>query len=213
MKLFIAAALAALTSATPSMADVIYQTATATNNSQGSFAVYGDGTDAGSNFVGAAFALTSRYSDISVGANFDQNGVGQIFVAIVPLATFNSLPTVTGANLVASLQASILGYGLLTAPASGGDASVEINAALPAGDYAAIFGSGILGATGSAGLADSNATIGSPNIFTSNNGDDAYSDFSFDTGIRVFEVPEPTSLALLSFSGVIIAAVRRRRAV
>jgi hypothetical protein len=204
-----ALALTALAVAAPASAAYVLQTATAGSGGSGSYPIYtdaavgnGDGTDGGSTFIGAGFTLGGSVSSLQVGANVDALGSGSVFAEIVALPSAGSLPPATGGNLVAWLQTHSLGEATLTAPASAGDASTVINfsSALAAGDYAVIFGSGLYGTTGGINLTDGNATIPSPNIFTSLGGD-SFQSYGYDSQIRIFAatvpVPLPAGLPLL----------------
>jgi hypothetical protein len=225
-----AGAIAALAStvllvAAPASADYVLRTATAVPGGSGDYPIYtdaaignGDGTDGGSTFIGATFSLTgSPVSALQVGANVDAYGSGQVFAEVVSVASLSSLPNVTGSNLIAWLQSNNLGEASLSAPAAAGDASTVINfsTALASGNYALIFGSGLYGTTGEINLTSGNSTIGTPNIFTSLEGD-SFQSYGSDTGIRIFAAPVPLPAALpLMASGLFagMGFLRRRRAV
>ncbi len=221
LKMIRASATAALASTAlfagaPAFAGYILQTATAVPGGSGAYPVYGDGTDAGSGFIGASFAVTgSPVTALQVGANVDAFGSGQVFAEIVSVSSLSSLPAVTGGNLVSWLQSNNLGDALLTAPTAAGDASTVINfaTALASGNYAVIFGSGLYGATGGINLTSGNTTIGTPNIFTSLGGS-SFQSYGYDSQIRIFAapVPLPAGLPLLG-SGLVagLGLLRRGR--
>jgi hypothetical protein len=86
---------------------------------------------------------------------------------------------------------------------------------LAPGNYGLVFGSGLFGANGFAGLGDGNNTIGSPFFFQSLFSDEWQS--QDPQGIRVFvlgsAVPEPSTWAmmLLGFLGLGFVFHRSRR--
>jgi len=209
----------ALLAGTPAFADLILETATAGIGGNGAYPVYtdaltgtGDGTDAGSNFIGAAFATGSPITALQVGANVDAFGSGSVFAEIVPLASLASLPDVAG-SLISWLQSNNSGDALLTAPATAGDASTVINfaTALSPGSYAVVFGSGLYGATGEINLTDGNNPTGSHNIFSSTGGDSFQPIGAQDIRIFASPVPLPAGLPLLGSALVACLAFLRRR--
>jgi hypothetical protein len=227
-----ALASAALFTGAPANASYVLQTATAVSGGSGDYPVYGDGTNANSNFVGASFAVTgSPITALQVGANIDafgtvsggsagNGGNGQIFAEVVSLSSASSLPAVPGSpgsSISTWLQANDLGHAVLTVPATAGDTSTVINfgSGLLSGYYALIFGSGLYGTTGGINLTSGNATVGTPNIFSSTFGD-TFASYGYDTGIRMFAspVPLPAALPLLA-SGLVscLGLLRRRRVV
>jgi hypothetical protein len=220
----VALASAGLFAVFPASAAYVLQTATAVPGGSGDYPIYtdatigtGDGTDGGSNFIGATFGVTgSPVSALQVGANVDGYGSGQVFAEVVSVASLSSVPTVTGGSLIAWLQSNNLGEASLSAPAAAGDASTVINfsTALSSGNYALILGSGLYGTIGGVNLTSGNSTIGTPNIFTSLGGD-SFQSYGYDTGIRIFAAPVPLPAALpLMASGLFAGAgfLRRRRA-
>ena len=72
-------------------ADYVLQTATAgTLGSSGSYVATGDGTDAGSSFIGTTFTLNSSTNTLQVGGNFDTNGIGSAFAEVVSLSSLTA---------------------------------------------------------------------------------------------------------------------------
>src|SRR5262249_34684858 len=162
-----------------------------------SYSIGTDGTDLG-NMIGASFVVASgsSFTMDSVGATFDGSfnrppgsNVQKLFVTIVSLSDGSALPSFAPGDIAAHTIASFA----FAPPPTAGDFEVSTNQLhLGPGAYAAIFGSGgLLGsdAAGQAGLADGNATIGTPNIFSNFAGTDAssWSAYGFDTGIRIYE--------------------------
>jgi hypothetical protein len=208
-------------SATPAMAD--FRTADFASPSFGSFSLGTDGSDPLDNMIGASFVVSGGvFQMVGVGANFDGNanslpglGMQKLFVAIVPLTSGTALPSFTAGAIGANALASAA----FAAPTVAGDFTIPLSINLQPGAYAAIFGSaGFLGsdAAGEEGLQDGNLTIGTPNIFN-NFGDQAWSAYGFDTGIRIFEtgavvaVTEPETFALTGLGLLALIGERRRR--
>ncbi len=193
--------------AAPVSAETYLQTATAGNPSTGSYSIYGDGTNAGSNFIGATFALSNTATIADVGATFDGYASGDpIFAAIVSVPSLAGVPAFAPSALAGNALAET------TFTPSAGDVSVALPVTLAAGTYAVVFGSGLFGATGTVGLADGNTTIGTPNIFASLT-DSSFSSYGYDTGIRIYvDAPEPTTLALFCFAVAALGFTRRRAA-
>ncbi|HTO70074.1 MAG TPA: hypothetical protein VMR31_09465 [Myxococcota bacterium] len=211
------------TVAAPAFAAEVFQTATLGASSSGSYSIGSDGSDLG-NMVGAAFVVPNGNSlDLTgVGATFDGNynllpgsGEQKIFIAIVALGDGGALPSFAPSDIGGHALASIV----FAPPTVAGDFAVPTSLVLGPGAYAAIFGGGgLLGsdAAGQAGLADGNATLGSPNVFSSFYDPGSWSSYGFDTGIRIFEtgtltpVPEPDALVLLSLGFVVLCAASAR---
>ena len=208
------------------------QTATAgTLGSSGSYVATGDGTDAGSSFIGTTFTLNSSTNTLQVGGNFDTNGIGSAFAEVVSLSSLTASGLLNGTGTVNNavvnyLQGNNLGSSVFNAPTSAGDASTVINfgTSLAAGNYALIFGSGLFGATGGSAFgapyngsvtftdtANGNVAIGSPTIFNSL-GNDNFTTYGFETDIRIFAatpVPLPAALPLM-LSGIAGFGIFRR---
>jgi len=213
-------ALAAVTgiAAAPAFAATVFETATLGAASSGSYSIGSDGSDLG-NMVGAAFVVPSggSLSLTGVGATFDGNfnlvpgsGEQKIFVAIVSLSDVSALPSFAPSDIAAHTLTSVA----FAPPTVAGDFTVSTPLTLGPGAYAVIFGGGgLLGsdAAGQAGLADGNNTIGTPNVFSSFYDPSSWSSYGFDTGIRIYGVPEPGELALLSLGLIACSALARRR--
>ena len=197
--------LAAASLALPAYAGTVYQSATATANPQGGFAIEGDGTSDNSRFIGAAFEVLQPTLVSDIGGNF-RNSRGSIFGEIIALSGLNSFPSVAAGDL----ESIALGH-IVISPAQDGDASGALSVMLEPGTYGVLFGSGLFGATGTSSLTFGNDDVGSPTLFE-NNFDLGYDVFPAD-GIRIFvdgQVPEPATLALLGFGVASLFSLRRR---
>ena len=210
-----ALAATAMLAGVPAHASVLLDTAFAVPGGSGDYPVYGDGTNGNSNFIGAAFQVTTPESALSVTANIDAYGATsggatgdggnqQAFAEIVSLSSLSSLPAVPGtpgSSISSWLVANDLGHSVFTVPSVAGDVSTVLNfsSALGAGNYAVIFGSGLYGATGGINLTSGNTTNGTPNIFSSATYD-SFASVGPDSGIRIAvasPVPLPAGLPLL----------------
>jgi len=150
----IAANLAILAAAVPASAKLVLETATYTGDDTGEYIVQ-DGR-----FIGAAFTLGATEQITNVGAQFGGFPSGTIFAAIVPLASQTSLPSFTPSDIAANAIADVV---FSVPQATAIDYSVPLSVTLSAGSYAVIFGSGVFGADGWAGLGQLNDVVGSPN--------------------------------------------------
>jgi hypothetical protein len=194
--------------AAPTKADTIFETGTFTGTDLGDYSIY-DGR-----YLGASFSITQQTTITSIGAQFGAYSYGTIFGAIVPLASLTTLP----AGSPTDLASIALGHTILSMPSQIEDVSGSLSLALAPGTYGIVFGSGLFGATGTAGIGQSNDDVGSANFFQYLAA--ASSDWlSADgEGVRLFvdgtvsAVPEPSTWAMmiLGFCGVGFLAYRRR---
>src|SRR5262245_33619372 len=133
--------------AAPAFSAVVYQTATSSGPSSGSYSIGTDGTDLG-NMIGASFVVASgsSFTMDSVGATFDGSfnrppgsNVQKLFVTIVSLSDGSALPSFAPGDIAAHTIASFA----FAPPPTAGDFEVSTNQLhLGPGAYAAIFGSG-----------------------------------------------------------------------
>jgi hypothetical protein len=97
----------------------------------------------------------------SIGAQFGAYSYGTIFGAIVPLASLTSLP----AGSPKGLGSIALGHTILAMPSQIQDVSGSLSLTLAPGTYGIVFGSGLFGATGTAGIGQYNDDVGSAEFF------------------------------------------------
>jgi hypothetical protein len=201
----IAANLAIFASPVPASAKLVLETATYTGDDTGEYIVQ-DGR-----YIGAAFTLGATEQITSVGGQFGGYPGGSIFAAIVPLASQTSLPSFAPSEIATNALADVV---FSVPQATAIDYSVPLSVTLSAGSYAVIFGSGVFGAEGFAGLGYLNNVVGSPdwvNSFYEN----AWDADSYD-GVRITltAAPELSTWAMLiiGFAGVgAVFSVRSRR--
>ncbi len=198
---------AATMSSSPSKADVLYQSASYSGVDTGEYILHGD------DLIGAAFTLSQTTSITAIGAQFGGYPSGSIFGAIVSLNPQTLLPSFAKSDLVSNSLAHVV---FAVPQATAIDLSQPLSLTLGPGTYGVVFGSGLFGATGYAGLGGQNDPVGSSTLFRSFFSD-GWSDFS-DNGVRLFvegqvaAVPEPSTWAmlLLGFAGTGYLAYRRR---
>jgi len=199
----------------PAKADTVFQTATYTGVDNGEFVI--QSTPNFMRFVGASFTINQQTDITGIGAQFGGFPSGTIFGAIVPLASLTALPAGSPSQLesisVADVEFSV----------SGGihDILQPLSVTLNPGTYGVIFGSGLFGTSGFAGLGDGNATVGSPNFFDFQQVASPDWKVLNADGVRLFvegnvvtAVPEPSTWAMmiLGFAGIGVMTYRRRPA-
>ncbi|MDN3275906.1 PEP-CTERM sorting domain-containing protein [Frankia sp. RB7] len=197
--------------AAPTKADTIFETGTFTGTDLGDYSIY-DGR-----YIGASFTVTQQTMINSIGAQFGAYSYGTIFGAIVPLASSTSLP----AGSPTDLASIALGHTILSMPSQIQDVSGSLSLTLAPGTYGIVFGSGLFGATGTAGIGQNNDDVASADFFQYLAA--ASSDWlaADGEGVRLFvdgtvsAVPESSTWAmmLLGFFGVGFLAYRRRNQV
>jgi hypothetical protein len=199
--------------ATPASAGVVFETAGYTGQDTGEYIL------SDSDFIGAAFTLSTTTNITGIGAQFGGFPSGQIFGAIVPLTSGSAFP----AGASTDLASIALGHVLFSVPeATAIDLITPFSLTLGPGTYGVIFGSGQFGATGFAGLGFENTPVGDPNMFRSLFSSD-WEAFS-DAGVRlvvegdavgdVAETPLPGALPLFATGLAVfgLAARKRKRA-
>ncbi len=192
------------------LGDVLYQSAT--NVLSGSMTnPSGVGTDS-SFFSGVNFHVSTSEHVSQIGGNFGDfvsPGNGEIFGALVPVASLTSPP------VPADLSSNVLATTLITLPAAGQSADVfgNLSLDLAPGFYGIVFGSGKFGATGGTlAVTKWDAVAANNGIFQTyalRQSDGAF--FTQAPGARyvvIGTVPEPTSAAMI---GVAATALLRRR--
>ena len=198
----------------PARGDVLYQSAT--NVLSGSMTnPSGVGVDS-SFFSGANFHLSTSAHLSQIGGNFGDfvsPGNGQVFGAVVPVASLTSPP------VPADLSSNVLATTLITLPAAGQSADVfgNLSLDLTPGFYGIVFGSGKFGATGST-LAITKwdavaANTGGVQTYALRQSDGAF--FTQAPGARyvaIGTVPEPSSaIAVVGVAATAALSRRRRR--
>lgn len=196
-----------ITSVVPSKAAVVFESASFTGIDTGEFIVQTD------RFIGAAFTITQTTAITGIGAQFGGFPSGTIFGAIVPLSSPTAFPSFLPSQLAGASLADVV----FSVPGGTHDLTEPLSVILAPGSYGLVFGSGLFGANGFAGLGDGNTTIGSPFFFQSLFSDQWQS--QDPDGIRVFvlgsAVPESSTWAmmLLGFAGLGFAFRRSPRKV
>ena len=169
-----------------------YETASFVDESvsQGDYSI-----DSGT-FLGATFKVASSETLTSVGGNFTAYSDGSLFAAVLN----------GSGNVVAETTFTPLG----------GDQAVALAAALTAGNYSVVFGSGLYGATGTSGLVSGQNVEGNPAIVSyagSLTGPaTAFSDNSLRVTMVTAPVPEPGALVLCATGIAFLFIASRRRA-
>lgn len=112
----------------------------------------GGGFDAdGDQFLGSRFSITDTVQVTAIGGHISlAAGIGDLFGAIVSLAGPNALPSGN------PFDATTLASTVFTLSPPSSDVLIPLSVMLDPGDYAVIFGSGQLGATGGFGVMPGN---------------------------------------------------------
>lgn len=139
----------------PTKANTIFETGTFTGSDLGDYSIYD------SRYYGASFTITQQTTITSIGVQFGAYSYGTIFGAIVSLASLTSLP----AGSPTDLASIALGHTILSMPSQIQDVSGSLSLTLVPDTYGIVFGSGLFGATGTAGIGQSNDDVGSADFF------------------------------------------------
>ena len=206
---FVAIALLLSTAATPTFADTIYQSATYTGNDTGEYIL----TDY--DLIGGAFTVTGKTSITAIGAQFGGYPSGSIFGAIIAVDPTTGIPLYSKSQL----ETNNFGHVVFSVPqVTATDLAIPLSLTLDTGTYGVVFGSGLFGTTGNAGLGYLNDTISPDGVFRSFFSD-GYQTFA-DSGVRVFvegeavaAVPEASTWAmmLVGFVGIGFMTYREKR--
>jgi len=190
---------------TPANAGTVFESATYTGNDTGEYIL------SENDLIGAAFTLTKTTTIWKVGAQFGGFPGGDIFAAIVPLASPTSFPGAPSDQL-SSISLADVEFSVPTAVAVDLKVKLPTPLTLGPGSYAVIFGSGQFGATGFAGLGDENDPSGTPFLFRSFFSTD-WAEFD-DNGVRldVSSTPIPAALPLFASGLGALGLIARRRA-
>ena len=185
-------------------ASTVYESATYTGQDTGEYILTGD------DLIGAVFTLTKTTAITGIGAQFGGFPSGDIFGAIVPVASLSDFPAGASDDLAAISLADVV---FAVPQATAIDLMEPLNVTLAPGSYAVIFGSGQFGATGFAGLGFENDPVGSPTLIRSFFSTD-WDSFS-DTGVRIdvegAALPEPMTWVMLVIGfGALGMGVRAR---
>lgn len=165
-------------------------------------------------FLGSRFSITSSFQVTNVGGHINLLDPDKIFAAIVQLTSPTALPTgspFAGLELLASTA--------FTPNQPSSDILTPLSVQLTAGDYALIFGSGTLGATGYGTMPRNNTDLPGFSYFAwgAANG---WVEGGFDStrfvviGTSIPDppapIPEPTTITLFSIALSSFAIIRRR---
>lgn len=206
-RIAVALCLLSAASAVPSKAAIVFESASFSGIDTGEYIVQAD------RFIGAAFTISQTTSITGIGAQFGGFPAGTIFAAIVPLSSPTGFPSLLPDQLAGASIADVV----FSVPGGIHDLTEPLSVTLAPGNYGLVFGSGVFGADGFAGLGDGNDTIGSPFFFQSLFSDEWQP--QNPQGIRVFvlgsAVPEPATWAemVLGFAGLGFAFRQSRRKV
>lgn len=212
----IAAALALALIPAFASAAVIYQSASA---GPADCSVFGSIVDSGQ-FLGARFSLGSTTTLTGVGGQVcGSSAADDFFAAILPLSGPGALPAFNPLDLIGNALASAT----FVPGDSGADVTIPFSITLGPGDYALVFGGGLLGTTGFGWMPDSGTDLPGASYLTATGdiagGTGNWSDGGF-ANTRFFvtaetstnnPVPEPATALLLSLGLGIGAWVRRSR--
>ncbi len=202
----ICGAIAFALASTSADATTIYESATYTGQDTGEYILTEN------NFMGAVFTLTKTTAITGIGAQFGGFPSGDIFGAIVPVASPTDFPAGSSDDLASISLADVV---FAVPQATAIDLTEPLNVTLGPGSYAVIFGSGQFGATGFAGLGDLNDPVGSPTLIRSffSTGWESFTDTD---GIRFTvegtALPEPmTWLMMVAGFGALGMTLRNRQ--
>jgi hypothetical protein len=184
---------------------VIYESATGNLNDGDGFAV------SNVQFMGSRFTLSSPTQVTSVGGTFISGATfsGSVFASLVDLGG-NNLPQGNPFDNTDVLISAIF------TPTVAGDDFVPLSIALPAGDYAVVFGAGLFGSESESFQSMSGGTTtteGSGSYIFWNAEAGQWNEADAEIGRRfvVNGVPEPSStLALFGLGSVLITRRRRK---
>jgi hypothetical protein len=186
-------------------AATVYQSATYSAQDTGEYILNDN------NIMGAVFTLTKTTAITGIGAQFGGFPSGEIFGAIVPVASPADVPAGSSDGLAAISLADVV---FAVPQATAIDLIEPLKVTLGPGSYAVVFGTDQFGATGFAGLGFLNDPVGSPTLIRSffSTGWDSFS----DTGVRfVVEgtaLPEPMTWAMIVVGFGVLGMVMRSRA-
>lgn len=190
-------------------AAMIYQSASAGPADPTAF---GNIVDAGQ-FLGARFSLGSTTTLTGVGGQVvGSSTADDFFAAILPLTGFGALPAFNPLDSIGNALASAN----FVPGDSGAEVSIPFSVTLGPGEYALVFGGGLLGTTGFGWMPDSGTDLPGASYFSATGdiagGTGGWSDGGF-ANTRFFvtasPIPEP-SAAMLMILGLGVVAYRLR---